>query len=445
MKERSGITTGVARERVVLAGLAESGAATAAEPPLTELRRLAETAGAEVVDEVLQKRARPSAATLIGRGKADEIARRAASFGAGAVLFDNDLTPAQVRNLEKIVKMRVVDRSEVILDIFALRARSREAKVQVELAQYEYLRPRLKRMWTHLERIEGGAGGALGGIGTRGPGEKQLEVDRRLVARRIKDLKDELDALERQRRTRARAREGFFRVCLVGYTNAGKSSLLRALTGADAFVEDRLFATLDTQTRAWELPGRRKVFLSDTVGFLKDLPHHLVASFRATLAEALDADLLLHVADAAHPDADVQHEAVDRVLREIGADGIPAILVLNKADAVRDRIALEVLRKGARDAVVVSARTGEGLAELSARVLRAVEQDHEEVSLEIDAGDGRTRAWIESKARVLSREYRDDAVVLRVRIARGDLARLKRDERGRVTAAERRGARDAAR
>jgi GTP-binding protein HflX len=331
----------------------------------------------------------------------------------------------------------VLDRTGIILEIFHRHAKSREARLQVELARLTYLAPRLRETGTS-ERQRGGIGG-------KGAGESDVELDKRKVRDRMAELREELAKIEAERGVRRQRRRTERQVAIVGYTNAGKSSLLRALTGAEAFIEDRLFATLDTQTRAWELPGRRKVFLSDTVGFLKDLPHHLVASFRATLAEALDADLLLHVADAAHPDADVQHEAVDRVLREIGADGIPAILVLNKADAVRDRIALEVLRKRARDAVVVSARTGEGLADLSARVLRAVEQDHEEVSLEIDAGDGRTRAWIESKARVLAREYRDDAVVLRVRMARGDLARLTRDERGRVAAAERRGARNSAR
>lgn len=437
MKERRGIAQGVVRERVILVGVVRPGDERTVEPPLTELRRLAETAGARIVEEVVQKRTRVAPATFIGKGKAEEIAALAASVGAGAVLFDDDLSPAQVRNLEKIVKARVVDRSELILDIFALRARSREARVQVELAQYGYLRPRLKRMWTHLERMEAGAGGAIGGIGTRGPGEKQLEVDRRLVARKIRDLQEELEVLERQHRTRSRGREGYFRVSLVGYTNAGKSSLLRALTGSEAFVEDRLFATLDTQTRTWVLPGNKRVFLSDTVGFIRNLPHHLVASFRATLAEAFEADLLLHVVDASHPDALVQREAVEGVLREIGASEVPVLLVLNKVDALGDRIALEVLRAGSGECVVTSARTGEGLEVLGARVLRAAERGHEEVELRVDAGDGRTLAWIASRGSILEEEYRDAVVHIRVRLSRGDRERLRVASSGLATVAGR--------
>ncbi len=425
MREHRGVAPGVVRERVVLVGALRSGEPRPVEPPLTELRRLAETAGAEVVDEVVQRVPRISPATYVGSGKAAEVADRARALGAGAVLFDNDLSPAQQRNLERLAGRRVVDRSELILDIFALRARTREAMVQVELAQYEYLRPRLKRMWTHLERMEGGAGGALGGIGTRGPGEKQLEVDRRIVRRRIQDLREELGVLERQRRTRARGREGFFRVSLVGYTNAGKSSLLRTLTGSEAFVEDRLFATLDTQTRAWILPGNKRVFLSDTVGFIRDLPHHLVASFRATLAETLEADLLLHVVDASHPDGEAQRGVVEGVLAEIGAAGIPQVLVLNKADRVDDRIRLEILRRGSRDAVVASARTREGLGDLVQAVLRAAEAGHEEVEVAVHAGDGRTLAWIASRGTVVEREYAGAVVRLRVRLGAKDRARLQ--------------------
>ena len=433
MKDDRKAGHGVVRERVILAGLQQPGDERTVEPPLKELRRLAETAGAEVAEEVLQKKGRISGATFIGKGKAEEIGRLAAALGAGAVLFNNDLTPAQVRNLEKIIKLRVVDRSEVILDIFALRARSREARVQVELAQHEYLRSRLKRMWTHLERMEGGTSSAMGGIGTRGPGEKQLEVDRRLVALKVRDLKRELEVLERQQGTRSRGREGYFRISLVGYTNAGKSSLLRALTGAEAFVEDRLFATLDTQTRAWILPGNRKVFLSDTVGFLRDLPHHLVASFRATLAETLDADLLLHVVDASHPDAEIQKAAVDRVLDEIGAANLPRILVLNKADAVKDRITMEVLRSGERECAVVSAASGEGLAEFALQVQRFVERGHEDCDLRVDAGDGRTLAWLAAHGRVLARDYDGDEVRVRVRLAPSEKERLRRGPRGIVS------------
>ena len=435
MTEGRGAGHGVVRERVILVGVVRPGDRETVEPLLTELRRLAETAGAEVVDEVIQNRARIAPATFIGKGKAEEIGRSAAALGAGAVLFNNDLTPAQARNLEKHFKCRAVDRSELILDIFALRARTREARVQVELAQYEYMRPRLKRMWTHLERIEGGASGGLGGIGSRGPGEKQLEVDRRLVARRIQDLKDELEVLAERQRTRSRGRTGFFRVSLVGYTNAGKSSLLRALTGAEAFIEDRLFATLDTQTRTWVLPGNKKVFLSDTVGFIRDLPHHLVASFRATLAETLDADLLFHVVDASHPDAEIQREAVEGVLRAIGAAEIPTILVLNKVDAVTDRISLEVLRRGSRDAAVVSAVTREGLEELSARVVRIVEREYGELDLRVNAGDGRTLAWLAARGSVISEEYLDDVVLLRVSLSPGDRARLRKSRDGLFTVA----------
>ncbi|MHC4925262.1 MAG: GTPase HflX [Planctomycetota bacterium] len=425
MKERKGIAHGVVKERVVLAGLVRPDDEETFEAPLTELRRLAETAGAEVVDELIQKRARISAATFIGKGKAEEIRDRVRAVGAGAVIFNNDLSPAQIRNLEQIMNCRVVDRSEIILDIFALRARTREARVQVELAQYEYLRPRLRRMWTHLDSMQaGGAGGTIGSIGTRGPGEKQLEIDRRLVSKRIRDHKRELEVLERRQKTRSRAREGFVRVSLVGYTNAGKSSLLEALTGSETFIEDRLFATLDTRTRSWSLPGNKRVFLSDTVGFLRELPHRLVASFRATLAETLDADLLLHIVDAAHPDAEVQRDAVNTVLREIGADELPTLLVLNKIDAVKDRITLEVLRQGARDTVAVSAKSGEGLESLAEAVMRFVEREYEEVDLVVGAGDGRTLAWIASRGNVLSEEFEGVRVHMRVRLALRDRSRL---------------------
>ncbi|MHC4861268.1 MAG: GTPase HflX, partial [Planctomycetota bacterium] len=272
----------IEKESAILVGLVRPEDETLFEPPLSELSRLAETAGAVVVERVLQKRTRPQPATFIGKGKAREIGEMAEALAIDVVLFDHDLTPAQVRNLEKITKRKVVDRSELILDIFATRAQTREARVQVELAQLEYLRPRLRRMWTHLDRQQAAGQSGSAGIGTRGPGETQIEVDRRIVHRRIHALKKEIRDIERRHHTRASGRRGYFTVSLVGYTNAGKSTLLRALTGAETLIEDRLFATLDTTTRAWSLPSGKQVFLSDTVGFIRGLPHHLVASFHAT-------------------------------------------------------------------------------------------------------------------------------------------------------------------
>ncbi|HID75553.1 MAG TPA: GTPase HflX, partial [Planctomycetaceae bacterium] len=264
--------------------------------PLEELEGLAGAAGTRVVGHVTQRRQVPDAATYLGRGKVEELKRLAAATRADVIIFDNDLTPAQTRNLEKAIAVKVIDRTELILDIFASRARTHEARLAVELAQLEYSMPRLKRMWTHLSRQRNG-------VGLRGPGEKQLEVDRRLVERRITDLRSEPEVIHRRKAREVRARRGLMTVCLVGYTNAGKSTLLNAVTGACVHTQDALFATLDTRTRRWQLPGWGPVLLSDTVGFIRDLPHHLIASFKATLEEARQADLLLHVADASNPSA----------------------------------------------------------------------------------------------------------------------------------------------
>lgn len=405
-------------QRALLAGLALTSDAESYEPPLAELRRLAETAGASVVGEVFQRRAKPDARCLVGRGKVQEIADAARASGAELILFDNDLSPAQQRNLEKATGLRVVDRSLLILDIFATRARTRQAALQVELAQLEYTRSRLKRMWTHLERMEGA-------IGTRGPGEKQIEEDRRIIGKRIAHLRRELEVVEQQRETQAAARSPYFRASLVGYTNAGKSTLLRALTGADAHVEDKLFATLDTQTRAWRLPGRERVFLSDTVGFIRDLPHHLVASFHSTLAEAIESDLLLHVVDASNPDAERHMEVVDRTLEEIGAGTRPRLVVLNKCDAAGDRPLLESLAARHPGAVLVSALSGDGLDRLAARVGSVVQSHQQEADLQIPASAGRVLALIGERATVLSQEWGDSSVRMRVRASPRDLARIR--------------------
>ena len=286
-------TDSVASEAAVLVGVLLNGRSTE-EHPLEELEGLATTAGARVVGSLTQKREAPDVTTYLGSGKVEELQRLAAAADADVVIFDNDLAPSQTRNLEKTIGVKVLDRTELILDIFASRAQTHEVRLAVELAQLQYSLPRLKRMWTHLSRIKGG-------IGMRGPGEKQLEVDRRLVEKRIHDLSNELSTIQRRKERQVAARNDRMTVSLVGYTNAGKSTLMNALTEADVLADDKLFATLDTRTRRWQLPGWGPVLLSDTVGFIRDLPHHLIASFKATLEEARQADLLLHVADASSP------------------------------------------------------------------------------------------------------------------------------------------------
>lgn len=359
------------REKALLVSVIPPGDDSELES-VEELGRLAETAGATVVGRVIQRRDKVSASTYVGKGKLEEIAKAATETGADLVLVDNDLGPAQSRNIEKRLKLPVVDRTELILDIFARHARTKEAMLQIELAQLTYALPRLKRLWTHLSRMKRG-------IATRGPGETQLESDRRLVKTRIADLSRELDDVVRRRERVVRSRSAEYRVGLVGYTNAGKSSLFRRLTGVDVLVEDKLFSTLDTRTRVLHLPGKPRVLLSDTVGFIRNLPHSLVASFHATLAEVAAADLLLHVVDASSAQPERQIAAVESVLREIGASEIPTILVLNKADVVRDRGALPLLAAGRSASAVVSAATGEGVKELESLVSRCLDERRVEV------------------------------------------------------------------
>ncbi len=328
---------------------------------LAELKALARSAGAEIADIVTARRARPDAALFAGRGKVAEIAARRVGSGADLVIFDHALSGAQQRNLERALDCRVVDRVSLILDIFAQRAQSAEGKLQVELAQLKHLSTRLVRGWTHLERQKGG-------IGLRGPGETQLETDRRLIGMRVKLLNGRLEQIERRRATqrRARRRAEVRNVALVGYTNAGKSTLFNRLTGARVYAADQLFATLDTTLRRLALPDAEPIVLSDTVGFIRDLPHDLVAAFRATLEEAADADLLLHVVDASHVSRDEQIAAVDTVLAEIGAAELPRILVLNKCDAAALAPGVERDEYGKIRTVRLSALTGAGVPELHA-------------------------------------------------------------------------------
>ncbi len=328
----------------------DGGAAAGAS--LEELGLLAQTAGCEVTGHIRQARASIHPATFVSKGKLEELQAEVAAGEADLVIFDADLSPAQMRNLERSLERKVIDRTELILDIFATRARTREAQVQVELAQLQYLLPRLTRMWGHLERQEGG-------IGTRGPGEKQLEVDRRIVRERISILKRRLEEIESERCTRTRRRQRVFRATLIGYTNAGKSTLFNAVTRAGVLEEDKLFATLDTTTRRLGFQGGRAILLSDTVGFIRKLPHHLVASFRATLGEVREADLLVHVVDAAHPSMRQQMAAVDAVTEELLAGrAVARLLVLNKADLLTEEQALG-LRAEYPGALLMSARDRE--------------------------------------------------------------------------------------
>lgn len=386
-------------EAAVLVGLVEQGHGAEV---LDELARLLDTAGATEAARLVQARGRAHPATLLGSGKVQEVGEAVRATGAGMVCVDAELSPHQIRNLEGAVGVRVVDRTELILDIFATHAQSHQARLAVELAQMRYLRPRLQRMWTHLERER-----LEGAIGTRGPGETQLESDRRIVDRKIQKLGERLAAVEARKVREVRARSGQFQASLVGYTNAGKSTLLNALTGADALVKDRLFATLDTLTRKWVLPSGRPCLLSDTVGFIRGLPHHLVASFHATLEEARNADLLLVVIDAADLEAPDQLRSVHETLAELEAEA-PRIGVMNQVDRMEDRADLGLLRGVFDETVAVSGVTGEGLAELAALVDARMGVAHPVLRVRIPAADGRLLADVRASGQVREETWEEE-------------------------------------
>jgi GTPase len=397
------------RERALLIGLEKQGVSKwDLHDSLDELRELANSAGAEVVDTVTQKLQKPTAPYYIGRGKAESIRESCQDQHVTSVIFDDELSPAQGRNLENLFARKVLDRTQLILDIFAQRARSREGRLQIELAQLQYLLPRLTRMWHHLSR-------QTGGIGTRGPGETQLEVDRRRVQERIARLERELESV---RKTRAIQRQGRKRhqwpvAAVVGYTNAGKSTLLNLLTGADVIAVDKLFATLDPTTRSLVLPNKQRVLLTDTVGFLRKLPHTLIESFKATLEEVSEADLLIHIADLSHPRVDEQMEAVDRVIKELDAFGKQTLIVFNKIDNLPNREVVDSYLKRLSGSVAISARTGEGVNKLVEALETALSSWRLRSRFRIPANESALIAEIHRVGHVLELQYEgNDALVV---------------------------------
>ena len=413
----------VPKERAVLVGAPEKGLPQQlAEEHIEELERLTDTAGPEVVGTLTQKIDKPNPRFFIGEGKAEELKSLIQDTGATLIIFDDELSPAQGRNLEEFTGTRVMDRAELILDIFATRARTAEAKAQVELAQLQYMRPRLTRMWTHLSRSRSGPG-------MRGPGETQLETDRRLIDHRITRLRGELEQVARQRATQRKGREGILRAALVGYTNAGKSSVLRGMSGSDVFVEDRLFATLDPTTRAVEVGEGAEVLLTDTVGFIRKLPHHLVASFRATLEEAREADVLLHVIDASHPGWEEQKEVVEDVLADLDLQDRPTVLVFNKIDRLTHDEE-EALRARSNSyagtpAIFVSTVEEGGLEPLREMLLSKVQEMRPDVRITLSSTQGGMLAEIYRDGEVLEREDSGAEITLRARLPASTLGRLR--------------------
>ncbi|PIU44972.1 MAG: GTPase HflX [Ignavibacteriales bacterium CG07_land_8_20_14_0_80_59_12] len=387
------------------------------EEYLDELALLADTAAAEVVARVIQERSRIDSATFIGKGKVEELLGLAEELGANLIIFDDDLTPVQARNLEEILDRKVVDRAGLILDIFALRARTKEAMVQVELALLEYLLPRLTRRWTHLSK-------QYGGIGTRGPGEQQIEVDRRVIRQRISLLRGRLKEIARERSVQRQRRQEMPRVALVGYTNAGKSTLLNALAHADAFVEDRLFATLDPTVRAVQLDRSTRILLSDTVGFIRKLPPFLLASFKSTLDEVTESDLLLHVVDVSHPRFEEQISVVRETLAELAASRTPVIHVFNKVDRLADRSILPRLSRDFPPAVFISASRGANLASLCDLVRSTLDLEFVEQTLDLSPEQYGRMPRFQSRGEILEVHPSVDRVLVRFRARRADMARI---------------------
>jgi GTP-binding protein HflX len=392
-----------------------------------ELIALTESAGGVVVGHLTQKRRLPHGKTFIGKGKVTQLKELADSVNATIIIFDHDMSPSQIQNLEEAVERKIIDRSELILDIFSSRASTVEAKLQVEIAQLEYTYPRLRAMWDHLGQV---TGGAPVGIGTRGPGEQQIEIDRRLVQRRLKQLRREIDEIQqRSVREVEKRNNDYFTVGLVGYTNAGKSTLFNTLTSGGAWAHNQLFATLSTRIERWELGGGTGVMLSDTVGFIRRLPHHLIASFRSTLEETVHCQLVLIVLDASDPSAMLQLDTVEKTLKDIGAEHQPRLLLLNKIDQVKDSSDKLVWVSRCPDAIQISAVTKEGIEELTEEVLLAVIGSVQVVTLSLPIRASKAIDFLEKRTTVLDRAWEDDRSMYKVRIGRNQIEQILSRER----------------
>ena len=389
------------------------------EEHLIELEELAFTAGAETIIKITQDKYSIDPAYYIGKGKADELATLAEANDINLVIFDDDLSPVQLRNLENLVKRKIIDRSGLILDIFASRAKTKEAKTQVELAQLQYMLPRLTRAWTHLSK-------QYGGIGTKGPGETQIETDRRIIRTRISHLKEKLGKIELQRETQGKRRKDFIRISLVGYTNAGKSTLFNLITKSGVLAENKLFATLDSTTRSLDIGINQKLLLSDTVGFIRKLPTHLIASFKSTLKEVRDADIILHVIDISHPYFEDHINIVDQTLKDLGADKKSSLKVFNKIDLVNDKNRISYVRNKFRDTVIISAERGINISMFNEKLISIINNTYVEEKIDLDLADSKTAAKIHSMAEVISTNYDESLIHITYKTNRENSQKIKK-------------------
>lgn len=390
-----------------------------AEEHLDELEMLTSTAGAQTVFKIIQEKHRIDSAYYIGKGKAGELADLADLNDIELIIFDDDLNPTQVRNLEKLINKKIIDRSGLILDIFASHAKTKEAKTQVELAQLQYMLPRLTRAWTHLSK-------QFGGIGTKGPGETQIETDRRIIRTRISKLKERLTKIESQTITKSLKRQEYINATLVGYTNAGKSTLINLLTDADVLAENKLFATLDSTTRSMFIDKNKQIMVSDTVGFIRKLPHHLVASFKSTLNVVKDADIILHVVDASHPFFEDHIAVVENTLKDLACEKKTQVIIFNKIDDVRDKNKIDYLTNKFNNSILISALRGINISALKNKLVEIYEEQHVEKSYLLNSTDSKLIAQIHSLAEVSSINYEDDLVSVKIKSSKENIIKIER-------------------